>query len=211
MHDQAMDGAPFRYVPLYYGYGKNVFGTSPARGFDTIWALEMMWDPLGNLVQGQSILFYYYNLAYSLPLYLHIDLRSDNENAVAFWWNASTIRYLGIGGTSQNPKINAAHAAAMKDYLRLKPFFTAGTFYGICECIHVHKHPTDNAAVMNVFNIPGAAQNVSPIILDPAKFGLKPDKTYKFSAGNFAKNGTAYTGTVFTPDMGHTLVEIFEA
>jgi hypothetical protein len=211
MHDQAMDGAPFRYVPLYYGYGRNVFGTSPARGFDTIWALEMMWDPLGNLVQGQSILFYYYNLSYSLPFYLHIDLRSDNENAVAFWWNASTIRYLGIGGTSQDPKINAAHAAAMKDYLRLKPFFAAGTFYGICECIHVHKHPTDNAAVMNVFNIPGAAQNVSTITFDPANFGLKPDKTYKFSAGNFTKNGAAYTGTVFTTDMGHTLVEIIEA
>ena len=34
----------------------------------------------------------------SLPLYIHIDLRTDNRNALVFWWYASTCRHLGIGG-----------------------------------------------------------------------------------------------------------------
>jgi len=209
MHDQVMGGAPYRYVPLYYGYGKNVLGTSPASGFDTVWAFEMMWEPMSNLRSGQTILLYYYNLAYTLPLYLHIDLRGDNANAVVFWWNASTIRYLGIGGTHADAAVNTAHAAAMKDYMRLKPFFTAGQIYGIAESVHVHRHPTENAAVMNIFNV--GAELPPKIVFEPAKFGLKADKSYKFSVGNFTKEGGAYVSTTLPPDMGHTLVEVTEA
>ncbi len=96
MHDQILGGEPLRYVPTYLGYGKDPEGKSSALGFDTIWAYELMWNPMKNLGQGNSICLYYYNLAYSQPLYLHIDLRTDNANAVMFWWNASTCRYLGI-------------------------------------------------------------------------------------------------------------------
>jgi hypothetical protein len=207
MHDQVMGGAPFRYVPLYYGYGKNALGTSPALGFDTIWAFEMMWDPLGNLRSGQSILLYYYNLAYSLPLYLHIDLRSDNENAMVFWWNASTCRYLGMGGTHTDPKVNDAHFSAMKDYKRLKAYFTAGTFYGINEMTHVHRHPTDNAAVINCFCVDDGGATPE-IHFEPAKFGLKPDATYKFTGADFTKTGDAYIGKVAIKSQGHTLIEV---
>ena len=209
MHDQVMGGAPFRYVPLYYGHGADALGKSPALGFDTIWAFEMMWDPMGNLRNGNSILLYYYNLAYGLPLYLHIDLRSDNDQALVFWWNASTCRYLGMGGTHTDPKVNDAHAAAMKTYRRLKPFFTAGTFYGINEMTHVHRHPTDNAVVINFFSVNGGA--TPEIQFDPAKFGLKPDKTYKFTGADFAKAGSVYVGKVTIPNGGHVLVEVNEA
>jgi len=208
MHDQVMGGASYRYVPLYYGYGKNAVGASSAPGFDTIWAFEMMWSPLSHINAGHTLAFYYYNLAYSLPLYLHIDLRGDNENALAFWWNASTIRYLGIGGTDTNPKVNKAHAAAMKVYMRLKPFFTAGTFYGISETVHVHRHRTDNAAVMNCFAIGGA--DTLKFQFDPAKVGLRSDKQYKFSGANFVKNGEGYFGQVPVAAGGHTLVEVTE-
>ena len=210
MHDQVIGGAPYRYVPLYYGYGKNVFGTSTALGFDTIWAFEMMWDPQGNLHSGQSILLYYYNLAYSLPLYLHIDLRSDNENALVFWWNASTCRYLGMGGTSDNPKVNAAHAAAMKDYIRLKPHFAAGTFYGINEMTHVHKHPTDNTAVINCFNVDNPAP-AAQFDFEPAKFGLQAGVNYKFTNAEATKNGEIYMVNVNIPANAHTLVEVTQA
>jgi hypothetical protein len=207
MHDQVMGGAPYRYVPLYYGYGPY---TSGPRGFDTIWAFEMMWDPLGNLRSGASRTLYYYSLAYSLPLYLHIDLRSDTDQAIVFWWNASTCRYLGIGGTHTDQKVNDAHFAAMKDYKRLKPFFTAGTFYGISELIHVHRHPTDNAAVVNVFGVDGPIANFH---FDPAKFGLKPEKPYKFTGGDATKAGDGYDVKLTTPvpAMGHQLVEVSEA
>jgi hypothetical protein len=206
MHDQVMGGAPYRYVPLYYGYGPDAKGTL---GFDTIWAFEMMWDPLGNLRSGASRILYYYSLAYSLPLYLHIDLRSDNDQAIVFWWNASTCRYLGIGGTSGNSKINDAHFAAMKTYKRLKPFFAAGTFYGINEMTHVHRHPTDNAVVINCFNLGGPAN--PEIHFEPAKFGLKPDRSYKFTGADFTKTGDVYIGKVAIAADGHTLVEVTEA
>jgi hypothetical protein len=210
MHDQVTGGCPIRYVPLYYGHGKDVTGLSSALGFDTVWAFEMMWDPMGNLRSGQSMLLYYYNLAYSLPLYLHIDLRSDNDQALVFWWNASTIRYLGIGGTHQDPKVNEAHAAAMKTYRRLKPFFTAGAFYGINEMVHVHQHPTDNAAVINCFSINGPATAGLPF--EPAKFGLKADKEYKFTgATSSTKAGDVYTVNVAINGGGHTLIEVTEA
>jgi hypothetical protein len=209
MHDQVMGGAPFRYVPLYYGHGKDVAGASPALGFDTVWAFEMMWDPMSNLRSGQTILLYYYNLAYSLPLYLHIDLRTDNDQALVFWWNASTIRYLGMGGTHTDPKVNAAHFAAMKTYLRLKPFFTAGTFYGLAENIHAHKHPTENKAVINCFNIDGGAPLA--VSLTPAEIGLEPAKNYKFTGANFVQNGSTYAGTVSVPSQGHVLIEVTEA
>ena len=210
MHDQVAGGSPIRYVPLYYGHGKDVTGASPALGFDTVWAFEMMWDPMGNLRSGQSMLLYYYNLAYSMPLYLHIDLRSDNDQALVFWWNASTIRYLGIGGTHQDPKVNDAHAAAMKTYMRLKPFFTAGTFYGINEMVHVHKHPSDNTAVINCFAVNGPATAGLPF--DPAKFGLKAGKEYKFTgATSSTKAGDIYTVNVAINAGGHTLIEVTEA
>ena len=65
-----------------------------------------MWDPLNDIVvTGSKYItnmraksLYYYNLAYNIPLYLHINLKTDNANALAFWWYASTCRHLGIGG-----------------------------------------------------------------------------------------------------------------
>jgi hypothetical protein len=209
MHDQVMGGAPYRYVPLYYGHGKDETGASPALGFDTIWAFEMMWNPMENLRSGQTMVLYYYNLAYSIPLYLHIDLRSDNDQALVFWWNASTIRYLGMGGTHADPKVNDAHFAAMKTYMRLKAFFTAGTFYGINEMVHVHRHPTDNAAVINCFAVDGPAS--AAFSFEPARFGLKADKEYKFAGGTATKAGDGYTVNVAVNGGGHTLVEVTEA
>jgi hypothetical protein len=209
MHDQVDDGSAFRYVPIYFGHGKDATGASQAMGFDEVWGFEFMWLPMVDLCSGHSMVLYYYNLAYSLPLYLHIDLREDNAQAVVFWWTASTVRHLGIGGTSTDSRINDAHFAAMKTYRRLKPFYAAGTFYGISQMVHVHRHPTENAAVINCFCV---NTDVTPeITFEPARFGLKPDKDYKFTGAEFVKNGTSYTGKVAVAPIGHTLVEVTEA
>ena len=63
-----------------------------------------MWAPMEDLLSGRAITLYYYNLAYGLPLYIHIDLRADNQNALVFW-NASTCRHLGIGGTHKDAAV----------------------------------------------------------------------------------------------------------
>lgn len=147
MHDQLLGGTNIRHVPTYYGHG------GAPRGFDTVWAYELMWDPMTDLVGGHSIALYYYNLAYSLPLYIHIDLRKDNAQALMLWWNISTCRHLGIGGTHAEPGARRAHQEAMAAYRRLKPFFASGTFEGIDELTHLHRHPSHPGAVVNCFNL----------------------------------------------------------
>ena len=207
MHDQMIGPRPARYVPTYLGYGKAPDDKSTGSGFDTIWAYELMWNPMVNLGQGNSVCLYYYNLAYSQPLYLHIDLRGDNAEAVMFWWNASTCRHLGIGGTHGDPKVRDIQKKAVGDYIRLKPHFASGTFYGIDETIHVHRHPTAATAVINCFNL-DPAPIVKKIEFDPARFDLPVGKSYKFTGAEFSSANNIYTTTVTIPPMGHRLIEV---
>jgi hypothetical protein len=158
-------------VPTYFLYTKPF-------AHDALWAFEYMWDPMANLMSGESIALYYLNLAYSVPFYLHINLKSDNANALVFWWNASTIRYLGVGGKHPDEKVWQAHKDAMKTYLRLKPFFTQGEFYGLDEMIHVHTLKEKNAAVINCFNL---AENpeTKTFTIDLVQVGLSPQSQYE--------------------------------
>ncbi len=146
MHDMLVGGYYNRYCPIYYLHGLPL-------SFDENWAFEYMWLPLEDLLCGRSISLYYYNLAYSLPLYIHIDLRTDNRHGLAFWWYASTCRHLGIGGKHFDPNVWEVHKAAMQQYLGLKEFYTQGAFYGFGEDFHVHALPNRGAAVVNLFNL----------------------------------------------------------
>lgn len=209
MHDPALGGAPQRACPIYYGYGHCPPGeeVTQALGFDTVWAFELMWKPMEDLLSGRAVALYYYNLAYSLPLYIHIDLRTDNRNALVFWWNASTCRHLGIGGTHPDQAVRDAQKQAMASYRRLKPYFASGNFYGIDEQTHVHADPAGKGAVMNCFNLDGADAE-REIRFDPAQMGLAPDRNYQFSASAFQRSGDVYVGKLSIPGHGHTLVEI---
>lgn len=209
MHDQMVGGSRLRYVPTYYGYDPQPVddrGTQ-TRGFDTIWGFELMWDPMTDLVGGHSIALYYYNLAYSIPIYLHIDLRKDNAQALMFWWNASTCRHLGIGGTHKDADARAAHKAGMAAYRRLKPYFAAGTFYGIDELTHVHRHPTDESAVINCFNL-DARELSRDFEFHPDRFGLKAGRTYDIKGAESVSGAGPYRITVKLAAYGHTLLEV---
>ena len=196
-------------TPIYYGHGRCPEGEGACQGagFDTIWGFELMWQPMQDLLSGHSIALYYYNLAYSLPIYLHIDLRTDNQNALVFWWNASTCRHLGIGGTHPDPAVRKAQKDGMTTYRRLKPYFAAGVFYGIDEQTHVHTNAKNNTAVVNCFNL-GKGPVGKEIRFVPAQLGLSPAKTYQFSAGGFQRVGDIYVGKVNIPAEGHTLFEV---
>jgi hypothetical protein len=209
MHDPAAGGVPQRNCPIYYGYGRCFEGDRicQAPGFDTVWAFELMWKPMEDLLSGRSIALYYYNLAYSIPLYIHVDLRTDNENAIVFWWNASTCRHLGIGGTHQDEAVRLAHAESMAKYRRLKHYFASGVFYGIDEQTHVHCSRDGKSAVMNCFNLDDARVE-REIHFDPDRVGLSRDKSHEFSGAAFCKNGDAYVGVVRIPAHGHILVEV---
>ncbi len=209
MHDPMVGGARERYAPTYYGHGQAPEGEEYTRalGFDSVWAFELMWSPMDDLLSGRAIALYYYNLAYGLPLYIHIDLRTDNRNALVFWWNASTCRHLGIGGTSKDPAINKAHFAAMAAYRRLEPFFKRGKFYGIDEQTHVHVHPRGTAAVINAFNLDAnAVQRRVEFI--PEKYGLNGKRAYHVHGATSQRNRQGYVLTLDIPALSHQLIEI---
>jgi hypothetical protein len=209
MHDPANGGSPNRTCPIYYGHGLSSEGkgSSHVSGFDSVWAFELMWKPMLDLLSGRSIALYYYNLAYSLPLYIHIDLRTDNENAIVFWWNASTCRHLGIGGTHPDPAIREVHARSMRTYLRLKSYFASGVFFGVDEQTHVHCNRDRRSAVINCFNL-GERSVEREISFDPSKFGLSPSEAWHFNGASFHKSAGSYIGVVPIPARGHVLLEV---
>jgi len=150
------------YHPSYFQHGA-------PHSFDENWGFEYMWDSYLDLISGKAISLYEYNLAYEIPLYLHINIGKetglqggetpvgpDSPNMLAFWWYASTVRHLGIGGVNDpDSTLYKALKKAMKEYMSLQDFFKRGKFYGIDEYTHVHTLPERNQAVISLFNLTG--------------------------------------------------------
>jgi len=134
-----------RYLPVYYHH-------DAGRTFDEGWAFEFT-NPLENLLSGRALSLLYYNLAYDLPLYLFIDMDSDNENCLAFWWYASTIRHLGIGGGKADDRRFEAYKRAIAEYKELRDLYVAGTFYALDELTHIHAIPEAGRCILNAFNL----------------------------------------------------------
>lgn len=137
-----------RYLPIYYLHDPG--------SFDEGWAFEFMWNPLEDLLSGRALSLFYYMLAYDLPLYLHINMGNDNENCLAFWWYASTVRHLGIGGKGTDETRYQAYKRAMAEYKSLKSLYTCGEFSGQDELTHIHVLPDEGRAVINAFNLTDA-------------------------------------------------------
>lgn len=135
-----------KYTPVYYLQNSE---NSFAEG----WAFEFMWNPLEDLLSGKALSLFYYNLAYEVPLYLHIDMSNDNDNCLMFWWYASTVRHLGIGGGKDNPERFQAYKKAIAEYKSLRDLYTSGTFYGLDELTHIHVIPEEGRGVVNAFNL----------------------------------------------------------
>ncbi len=138
-----------RYLPAYYLHGQE-------HSFDEGWGFEFMWNPLDDLLSGRALSLFYYNLAYDLPLYLHINMDNDNDECLAFWWYASTIRHLGIGGGAGNERRYQAYKRAMSEYLPLKDLYSRGTFYALDELTHLHVLPESGRCVLNAYNLTDA-------------------------------------------------------
>ena len=204
MHDPLFGGVNMRYVPSYYGQGRH----APDRhGWDEIWAFELMWSPLGDIVGGHSMALYYFNLAYSIPLYIHVDLRQDTAQGLMLWWNISTCRHLGVGGTHPDTHIRAFQKQTLATYRRLKRYFCNGAFYGIDEVTHVHVHPDGKSAVVNCFNLEKSRVE-REIRFDPARYGLPAvAKTFKGAENSTVADGV-YTIKISIPPTGHALIEV---
>lgn len=201
LHDPIIAGVPERYAPTYYLHAL-------PGSFDEVWAFEYMWSPLEDLLSGRAISLYYYNLAYSLPLYIHIDLRKDNENCLEFWWYASTCRHLGVGGKHPDERIWEAHKKAMSEYKRLKEYFTRGTFYGIDETVHIHSLK-GKGAVINLFNL-GDKKERKYIAFKLEDIGIDPDAEIRIKGANWRREGSQVIIWADLPPKGCSLVELEE-
>jgi hypothetical protein len=110
-----------------------------------------MWQPVDDILAGRARSLYGYNLGCNVPLYLHVDLRDDNEQCLVFWWYASACRHLAIDGTHGDPRVSARRQAR-ETCRRLDRFHKSGAFFGMHEEAHVHALGAENAFVVNLFN-----------------------------------------------------------
>lgn len=138
-----------RYLPVYYLHD--------LRGsFDEISAYGCVRDPLGEVLSGRAMSLFYYDLAYDLPLHVAVNGGADNENCLAFWWYASTVRHLGIGGMENEPALRGAYRAAIAEYKSIKDLYTQGQFRALDEITHVHVLAEQGRCVVNAFNLTDA-------------------------------------------------------
>jgi hypothetical protein len=152
--------------------------------FDENWGFECMWNPMQDLISRRAFQLYEYNLAYSIPLYLHINEHSDNEKMLQFWWYSSVVRHIGIGGLKDknSPKYKALKKALVL-YKQIKPIMTRGIFYGISPMIHLHVDEGSKTGVILVFNLFSRDKKVA-IKLDNSKFNLEVQKIEIFTGTN---------------------------
>jgi hypothetical protein len=201
-HDR-INGGMQDYHPLYFQHGL-------PNSFDSNWGFEYMWDPYYDLISGQALSLYEYNLAYDIPLYLHIHEGRDSTTMLAFWWYASTCRHLGIGGVSDSSTpLYQALKNAVTTYHRLKPFFAHGNFVGIDEFCHVHVLPDQNEAVAVLFNLTGERET-REVTFRTEKLGL--DSISSVSGVQMLNaDETEATFRVEIPPMSPLLLEINRA
>lgn len=159
-----------RYCPTYFRQG---FGTSGA--YQENWGFEFMWNPIADLRSGKALSLYYYAASCPIPLYLHVNMAHDNEQCLFFWWAASTVRHLGIGGKDCNATICHTfmkhdvdtgaqfdrYATAMEEYMAWKPWFVRGRFTGIDEECHLHVLDGEPGGVVVAFNLDVASRERS--------------------------------------------------
>jgi hypothetical protein len=198
-HDPMTGPGSVRYTPTYFMHAK-------PGAFDELWGYEYMNECMDDVISRRACSLYYVNLAYSIPIYLHFDLRKDNPQAMMFWWYASTCRHLGFGGKPADPAAWAAHKNAMKTYLSLKRFYSQGVFYGLDETVHCHTLPDLRRCVINCFNIDDKPVQ-KKVGFRLGEIGL-PAGSVQIDGAPFRQSGDEVTLDLAIPARGHLLLKV---
>jgi hypothetical protein len=185
-------------LPLYYQHG-------PASAHDELWGFEYMWDPYTDLLSGRALSLYEYNLAYDIPLYLHINSAHDSPAMLAFWWYASCCRHLGIGGLAEDDEQWPRLTEAMRRYRSLQPYFARGRFVGIDPVTHLHVLDQEGGAVLTAYNLTATSVR-RPVCISPAELGL--GGTPKVTGAPAAMVDGALTIDVELPPLSPLVAEI---
>jgi hypothetical protein len=167
---EAHDRIAGEFLPLYYQHGSS-------EAHDELWGFEYMWDPYTDLLTGKALSLYEYNLAYDIPLYLHINSAHDSPTMLAFWWYASCCRHLGIGGLGPDDKQWPALVEAMRTYRRLQPWFARGRFIGLDALTHLHVLDAPGTAVLTAYNL-NANRAKRSVTIETATLGLHAEPAH---------------------------------
>lgn len=214
VHDPVWPWNSCRYVQTYYRQGWGETGS-----YHENWGFEFMWDCINDLKSGKALSTYYYNLGCNIPLYLHINMGADNDNCIFFWWAASTIRHLGLGGKTNHKTVEPPNKLApydkekrfsnycghMKVYRTLKPYFVRGTFIGIAENIHLHTLPDAPGGVINVFNLTETDADISFTV---SANDLNGTNLEVYGADSFCWEGDTLRICAAVRAMDHRLVTV---
>jgi len=197
-HDRVRGGMQ-DFHPLYFQHGL-------PDSFDENWGFEYMWDSFMDLLSGKALSLYEYNLAYDIPLYLHIHCGQDNDRMLAFWWYASTCRHLGIGGVKDPASpLYQALKRAVSTYRRLKPFFARGRFIGVKPLIHAHALPEQGAVVFVLFNL-GSEPITHEVDIPASEVGVTALRSMRNAEVRLDKGRLRFT--VEVPPLSPLLVEV---
>jgi hypothetical protein len=199
LHDPITGPSSVHYTPSYFGY-------QPPHSFDCLWGHEFMWNAMDDLLSRRAVSLYYFNLAYNIPFYLHVGLKSDNANALVFWWFASTCRHLGVGGKHPDRAVWEAQKKAMQQYKELKRFYTQGDFYGLDEMVHAHTLKDLGQSVINVFNLDDKPVE-RQIKFRLAEIGL-PSAPVQIEGLPFAQKDDEITVTATVSARGHVWCKV---
>ena len=162
-HDRIRGGLS-DYHPVYF--------QDDRKAFDEIWGYEFMWNPLQDLLSGKALSLYEYNLSCPVPLYLHINSGCDLDSMLQFWWYASTVRHLGIGGIADEESQEFRNlGSAVKLYRDFRAFFSRGGFFGLEPLTHIHVSPHKDAILLTVFNLSGKDQK-REIVIEADRYGV---------------------------------------
>ena len=167
VHDPVWPWHSSVYTPVYYRQGFGAEGS-----YSENWGFEFMWECIHDLQSGKALSLYYYNLGCNIPLYLHINMAADNDQCLFFWWAASTVRHLGIGGkechssvipTNRHFEVNfekryASYKECMEKYCKLRAYYQRGIFCGIHEYAHLHVLKEAKGGVLDLFNCTDATK-----------------------------------------------------
>lgn len=211
-HDPVWPWNSALYAPSYFRQG-----WGPEGSYHENWGFEFMWDCINDLKTGKALSSYYHCLGCDIPLYLHINMGADNDNCVFFWWAASTIRHLGIGGKDNHPTVEPPNKLApydhekryqgyvecMKTYKKLKKYFVRGKFIGVAENIHLHTIPEKAGGVINLFNIEDDEKEFT-FTLNASDLGAKDLEI--FGADSYFWNGDICTVTAKVQGCAHRLI-----
>lgn len=167
LHDHVESGE-YR-TPAWYLYDRPF-------SYDEKWAYEFMWKTYEDLMERKLFALYHLRLAEPIPLYLHINASSDNENALAFWYVASCVTHIGVGAIMKAGDAQRnAYARAFEQYNARFDAFALGEFYGIDELTHVHVSLDRKSAVLLAFNLDDQPVE-RQVVVDPISWGLCRDR-----------------------------------